>query len=78
VSFPPPVSEGYFSCLVMEHSASVPVDPANALDAARVSVWHVHLAEICARDHRKWLPGPGWGQVAASQRVRRFSKITMV
>ncbi len=63
---------------LMEHSASVPVDPTNALDAARVSVGHVHLAEICARDHRKWLPGPGWGQVAASRRVRRFSKITMV
>ena len=24
----------------------------------RVSVGHVHLAEICAREHRKWLPGP--------------------
>jgi hypothetical protein len=63
---------------LMEHSASVPVDPTKRW-TLRESLWGMCTSQKYARGSTgSGYPGPGRGQVAASRRVRRFSKITMV
>jgi hypothetical protein len=84
VSFPPPVSEGYFSCLVMEHSASVPVDPTNAPDAdaslcgacAPRRNMREGAQEVATRglDGARWPPVDGSAASAKSRWCERFGR----
>ena len=78
-SFPPPVSEGYFSCLVFDGAFGLRSSRStNAPDADGESLWGMCTSQEYARGSTgSGYPGPGRGEVAAI-RVRRFSKITMV
>ena len=75
-----PVSEGYFSCLVFDGAFGLRSSRSHqCAGRCEKSLWGMRTSQKYARGSTgSGYPGPGRGQVAASRRVRRFSKITMV